>query len=84
MIEKIKKLEIDNALLNYNIKMCEEEVSNLKHKMSVSQNALLTNYFMNNIGIPKCYVIDEADKEVYDFELMREIFENELTKLKTK
>ena len=52
--------------------------------MSVSQNALLTNYFMNNIGIPKCYVIDEADKEVYDFELMREIFENELTKLKTK
>ena len=53
--------------------MCEQEVSNLKHKISIS---------MNNIGIPKCYVIDEADKEVYDFELMREIFENELTKLK--
>ena len=73
MIEKIKKLEIDNALLTYNVKMCEEEVSNLKHKISIS---------MNNIRIPKCYVIDEADKEVYDFELMREIFENELTKLK--
>tara|TARA_R110000744_G_scaffold108249_2_gene205045 strand:+ start:814 stop:1044 length:231 start_codon:yes stop_codon:yes gene_type:complete len=73
MIEKIKKLEIDNALLTYNVKMCEEEVSNLKYKISIS---------MNNIRIPKCYVIDEADKEVYDFELMREIFENELTKLK--
>jgi|TARA_R110001599_G_scaffold10701_8_gene52238 hypothetical protein len=39
------------------------------------------NREMNSICIPKCYLIDEDNKEIYDFEIMKMMFEEELQEL---
>tara|TARA_R110000772_G_scaffold222267_1_gene332763 strand:+ start:67 stop:462 length:396 start_codon:yes stop_codon:yes gene_type:complete len=72
-------LEQENAKLTNDIKMYQEKVGKLRRTMSEDMNVRF-----NNICIPKSYMIDESDEEVYDYEVMREMFEIELTNLKNK
>ena len=69
----------ENAKLTNDIKMYQEKVGKLRRTMSEDMNVRF-----NNICIPKSYMIDESDEEVYDYEVMREMFEIELTNLKNK
>ena len=72
-------LEQENAKLTNDIKMYQEKVGKLRRTMSEDMNVRF-----NNICIPKSYMIDESDEEVYDYEVMREMFKIELTNLKNK
>jgi|TARA_R110002124_G_scaffold145756_1_gene311044 hypothetical protein len=76
MNKTIKELETEIAMLTNSVKMYEIKVAKLRRTISNDMNRE-----MNSICIPKCYLIDEDNKEIYDFEIMKMMFEEELQEL---
>ena len=76
MNKTTRELETEIAMLTNSVKMYEIKVGKLRRTISNDMNRE-----MNSISIPKCYMIDEDNHEIYDFEVMREVFENELQEL---
>lgn len=62
----------ENAKLTNDIKMYEVKVGKLRR--TIKQD-------MNTIKIPKCYA-KEDDIRMYDFEIMEELFQNEMDELR--
>jgi hypothetical protein len=65
-------LEQENAKLTNDIKMYQEKVGKLRHTIGQDMNA---------IKIPKCYA-EEGDIRMYDFEIMEELFQNQMDELR--